>query len=201
MLVRNKAQGWLLFGYDVPEEPSRIRVRTWRQLKSLGALYPQMSFCVLPDTPETRERLQSLAANLKDYGPRMVLEAKATSPAYLHTLLTLFKEEIGREYRELAEECEEFLQEIKRNLSTGNVTQTEVIELEEALDGLERWSSKIEAKDFIGSAGERRTRLLLKRCRSSLLNFSERAQPRRVAETPAERLGARLKQVRLSSRL
>jgi DNA gyrase/topoisomerase IV subunit A len=169
----------------VPEEPSRIRVRTWRQLKSLGALYPQMSFCVLPDSPAIRRKIEQLAASLKDYGPKIMLEARATQSTYLRTLVTLFKEEIDKEYRELTEECEEFLEEIKKNLDTGNITQTEVSELEEALDGLQRWFTKIKSRDFTGSAVENQTRLLLKRCENALLNFSERAEPRRIAETSA----------------
>jgi len=182
-VAKSKASRWLLFGYDVPEEPSRIRVRTWRQLKSLGALYPPLSFCVLPDSSEVRRRVERLATDLRGFGPKIIMEAKATNPAYLRTLLALFREDIDKEYRELAEECEEFLDEIKRNLRTGNVTQTEVSELEEALDGLERWFTKIKVKDFTGSTVEGRTRLLLKRCRNALLGFSERAEPTGVASS------------------
>jgi hypothetical protein len=181
-----KTSGWLLFGYDVPEEPSRIRVRIWRQLKGLGALYPQMSFCILPDSTETRSRLDALASSLKGYGPRLILQAKATNRPHLHTLLTLFREDIEKEYSELAEECEEYLDEIHKNLSTGNVTQTEVSELEEALEGLERWFSKIKARDFIGSGGEMKVPTLIKRCRNALLSFSDKAQPVR-SEVPVRK--------------
>lgn len=189
-MAKSKTSRWLLFGYDVPEEPSRIRVRTWRQLKSLGALYPQMSFCVLPDSSEVRRRVEHLASDLRGLGPKIILEAKPTNRAYLRTLLALFREDIDREYHELAEECEEFLDEIKKNLNTGNVTQTEVSELEEALDGLERWSMKIIVKDFTGSALEGRTRVLLKRCRNALLSFSERAEPRGVAASSVRGVGS-----------
>jgi hypothetical protein len=183
--VKNhKTSGWLLFGYDVPEKPSRIRVRIWRQLKSLGALYPQMSFCILPDSTAVRSRLKDLASNLKGYGPGIVLEARTTNKAYLETLLALFKEDVDKEYHELAEECCEFLDEIKKNLKTSNVTQTEVTELEEALEGLERWSARIKSRDFTGSTAERKIHSLLSRCRSALLGFSEKAQPRRMIEMP-----------------
>ena len=184
---KTKDSNWLLFGYDVPEEPSRIRVRIWRQLKGLGALYPQMSFCILPDSAANRSRLQEITSSLKDYGPKLILRAKATSGPYLHTILTLFKEELQREYRELAEECEEFLDEIDKNLSGGNVTQTEVSELEEALEGLERWFTRINAKDFVRSGGDVRVQRLIKRCHNALLSFSEKAQPMRKSEMPGRR--------------
>jgi hypothetical protein len=183
--VKNpKTSGWLLFGYDVPEEPSRIRVRIWRQLKGLGALYPQMSFCILPDSMAIRSRLRDLASTMKGYGPKIILEAKTTNRSYLDTLLMLFKEDVEKEYHELAEECDEFLEEIKKNLRTGNVTQTEVSELEEALEGLERWLTRIKRRDFIGSTAEGKIHRLLNRCRSALLSFSEKAQPKRMSDMP-----------------
>jgi len=183
-----KTSGWLLFGYDVPEKPSRIRVRVWRQLKGLGALYPQMSFCILRDSPQTRSRLEDLASSLKAYSPKLIVQAKATNRLYLHTLLTLFKEDIEKEYRELAEECEEFLDEIKDSVSSGNVTQTEVSELEEALEGLGRWHARTRARDFIGSTAGMKIQRLLRRCRNALLSFSEKAQPAKKNEVPSRRM-------------
>jgi hypothetical protein len=167
---------WLVFGYDVPDEPSRIRVRLWRQLKGLGAIYPEMSFCVLPDSKRIRSHLEDLASGLQDFGPYIVLEAKGIDKRDNDTISELFKEDLGKEYRELIEECNEFLEEIRRNIATGNVTQTEVSELEEALDSLERWFAKIRDKDFLGSSAQQRIEKLVVRCRQALLGFSEKAQ-------------------------
>jgi ribosomal protein S18 len=178
-----KSRGWLLFGYDVPEKPSRTKVRVWRQLKALGALYPQMSFCILPDSDAVRSRLIEIESGISGYGLRLLLEAKPTKAHYLRTLIDLFKREAEEEYRELAEECDEFLDEIRNNLKTGNVTQTEVSELEEALEGLERWLKKIKGRDYFGaqSKSRRKVSVLLRRCRTALLKFSENAQPRHIS--------------------
>jgi hypothetical protein len=186
VIFLKRPKSWLLFGYDVPEKPSRMRVRVWRQLKALGALYPQMSFCILPDSDDVRSRLMKIESTMVTYGPRLVLEAKPTKAPHLQTLIALFRKDAGEEYRELAEECEEFLEEVKRNLRTGNVTQTEVFELEEALEGLERWFAKIKRRDFFG-AKSGRTLALLRRCRNALLDFSESAQPKRLAHSPNRR--------------
>jgi hypothetical protein len=167
---------WLVFGYDVPDEPSRIRVRLWRQLKGLGAIYPQMSFCVLPDSKRIRSHLESLSLGLQESGPYLVLEAKGVDKRDNDTLSELFKEDLEKEYRELIEECNEFLEEIRRNVTTGNVTQPEVSELEEALDALERWFAKIRGKDFLRSFVQQRIDRLIVRCRRALLGFSEKAQ-------------------------
>jgi predicted ribosome quality control (RQC) complex YloA/Tae2 family protein len=166
----------LVFGYDVPDEPSRIRVRLWRQLKGLGAIYPEMSFCVLPDSKGIRSRLESLTSGLQELGPYLVLEAKGMDKRDNNTLSELFKEDLEKEYRELIEECNEFLEEIRRNVATGNVTQTEVSELEEAIDALGRWFAKIRGKDFLRSSAQERIVKLIVRCRQALLAFSEKAQ-------------------------
>jgi len=121
---------------------------------------------------------------MKDYDRKIVLEAKATNKTYLDTLLAMFKEDVEKEYRELAEECDEFLEEIRKNLRTGNVTQTEVSELEEALEGLERWLIRIKSRDFVGSTAEEKIHRLTNRCRNALLSFSEKAQPKRMSEVP-----------------
>jgi len=167
---------WLVFGYDVPDEPSRIRVRLWRQLKGLGAIYPEMSFCVLPDSKRIRSHLETLTIGLQEFGPYLTLEAKGMDKRDNGTLSELFKEDLEKEYRELIEECNEFLEEIRRNVATGNVTQTEVSELEEALDALERWFAKIRGKDFLRSSTQQRIDRLIVRCRRALLGFSEKAQ-------------------------
>jgi phosphoglycolate phosphatase-like HAD superfamily hydrolase len=186
VIFLKEPKGWLLFGYDIPEKPSRIRVRVWRQLKALGALYPQMSFCILPDSDAVRSHLMEIESTMVTYGPRLVLEAKATQASHLQTLIALFRKDADEEYRELAEECEEFLEEVKKNLRTGNVTQTEVFELEEALEGLERWFTKIKGRDFFGGKS-RQTLVLLKRCRNALLDFSEKAEPKPLGHSPNRR--------------
>ena len=123
-------------------------------------------------------------STMKDYGPKIILEARATNKSHMDTLLTLFKEDVEKEYREIAEECDEFLEEIRKNLRTANVTQTEVSELEEALEGLERWLTRIKSRDFTGSKAEGKVHRLLNQCRSALLSFSEKAQPKRMSEMP-----------------
>jgi len=151
-------------------------VRLWRQLKGLGAIYPEMSFCVLPDSKGIRSRLESLTSGLQELGPYLVLEAKGMDKRDNNTLSELFKEDLEKEYRELIEECNEFLEEIRRNVATGNVTQTEVSELEEAIDALGRWFAKIRGKDFLRSSAQERIVKLIVRCRQALLAFSEKAQ-------------------------
>jgi len=55
-----KPSSWLLIAYDVPSEPSRLKVRLWRELKRMGALYPQLSICLIPDNNDNRKRLEAI---------------------------------------------------------------------------------------------------------------------------------------------
>ena len=151
-------------------------MRLWRQLKGLGAVYPEMSFCVLPDSKRVRSHLESLTSGLRESGAYLVLRAKATDQRNNNVLSALFKQDLEKEYRELVEECDEFLKEIRENVATDNVTQAEVSELEEALDALERWFAKIRGKDFLRLSAQGRIERLIVRCRKALLTFSEKAQ-------------------------
>ena len=42
-----RPSSWVVILYDVPYEPSKLKVRVWREFKKLGAIYPQMSLCIL----------------------------------------------------------------------------------------------------------------------------------------------------------
>ncbi len=57
---------WLLLIYKVPNEPSAKRVYVWRKLKGMGALLLQDSAWVLPANAHTREKMQWLAAEIKE---------------------------------------------------------------------------------------------------------------------------------------
>jgi len=47
-----RPSSWVVILYDVPYEPSKLKVRVWREFKKLGAIYPQMSLCILPNNDE-----------------------------------------------------------------------------------------------------------------------------------------------------
>ncbi|HEY2826168.1 MAG TPA: Chromate resistance protein ChrB [Pirellulales bacterium] len=59
---------WLLLVYKIPREPSLHRVSIWRKLKQLGAILLHDAVWVLPETPQTREHFQWLAAEIVEFG-------------------------------------------------------------------------------------------------------------------------------------
>jgi hypothetical protein len=59
---------WLMFMYQVPSEPSRLRTAVWRRLKALGAVYAAHSVAVLPESPEAERALRALRAEVGQMG-------------------------------------------------------------------------------------------------------------------------------------
>lgn len=48
MKVTDSDRKWLLLIHRVPVEPSTLRVKAWRKMKEIGALYLQQSAAICP---------------------------------------------------------------------------------------------------------------------------------------------------------
>ena len=59
---------WLLFIHQLPSHPSNLRVTTWRRLQQIGAIPLKQAVYALPDTPDAREDLEWLKAEVKAAG-------------------------------------------------------------------------------------------------------------------------------------
>jgi len=177
-MALRKPDAWIIFLYDIPNEPSKLRLRVWRELKKSGALYPQLSFSILPKTVISNEQASNLKAKISKYGKAVILKGNAVSEADHSIILQLFEQERERQYKEILEECEEFLQEIKKNIANHKLTEEEVEEMEESLSGLERWFARIRAMDWNPNSGRKKVKQALEKCKEALTDFAERVQPR-----------------------
>jgi len=88
---------WVIIAYDVPNEPSKLRLRVWRELKKAGALYPPLSFCILPNTAKSMERISNLKDKIREYGRTVILEAKAVNEEDHNSIVSLFQAERERQ--------------------------------------------------------------------------------------------------------
>lgn len=144
-----KEQGWLIFSYKVPSEPSTLRVRTWRTLKALGVIYIQQSVCVAPETAEVRKKILSIKNQIEaNQGETILLEATQLSSQTEEQLHDLFNQQRITEYEEFLGGCKNFLNEIDYESKKGNFSFHEVEENESELAKLKRWFRKIEKRDF-----------------------------------------------------
>ena len=178
--IGGKESKWLVVAYDVPNEPSKFRVKVWRDLKSQGALYPQMSFCILPFSRSMISELQSIRSDLGTVGKMLVLETEGFSKSDNEFLKQMVNDQTERQYLEILEECQEFLDEIKSNIKNGVFKDEEVQELDESLDGLRRWFDKTVSLDRQRSSDAKsKVKEILSRCANALYDYTGQVEMRK----------------------
>ena len=174
---------WLIIAYDVPNVPSKFRVKVWRDLKSQGGLYPQMSFCILPYTQNMLPKLEEIKSEVGKVGKMLILQTKGFAQGDNNFLQSLMNDQTERQYLEILEECQEFLDEIKSNIAQKVLKDEEIQELDESLEGLNRWFAKIQSFDKQKSSKDKlKVKQLLGRCQKELDNYAARIEARKKRE-------------------
>jgi Protein ChrB, N-terminal len=164
---------WLLLAYKVPSEPSSNRIAIWRELKQLGAYYPQQAVCILPGRTETRDRLSSIRQRIEDMGgTHTYLEIPFVPEAQHDELVASFRELADNEYAEIIEECEsKFVKEIAFERFRDNYTFEEVEEIRQDLAKIQRWFGEVVARDWFGGSARADAEAWLGECSAQLLLF------------------------------
>jgi hypothetical protein len=166
--------------YDVPSEPSKLKVRLWRDFKKMGAIYPHMSICVVPDNEYNRKNLGRLEKMALIDGKLIKIYGKALAEQDQNEILHIFRVERDKQYDEILEECQEYIDEIHLNIKGRKTSQEEVEEMEEALDGLSRWLGRVKSIDWVeNSASLKRVEKLLEKCEDMLHKFIEVSYPKK----------------------
>jgi hypothetical protein len=100
---------WLVLIYKVPNEPSARRVYVWRKLKGMGAILLQDSAWVLPATPQTREKMMWLTAEIKgmEGGSATLWEADVVFSGQDESLVQQFNAQVDALYREIMTHLEQ----------------------------------------------------------------------------------------------
>ena len=179
-MAESAPKKWIIVAYDLPNEPSKLRVRAWRNLKKLGALYPSVSLCILPNTQQVRKGIGQARTDFSKNGSILVLSANALEGVDSEQLFKMFQADRRKQYDEIYEECQEFLDEIKENVGKKKVTYEETDELEQAFEGLERWYGNIREKGYGRHEDVAKVDRIMEECRKDLASFSEEAQPQKV---------------------
>ena len=168
---------WIIVAYDLPNEPSKLRVRAWRSFKKFGALYPPVSLCLLPNELPVKRGVEQFRSDFKNLGTILMLGACAVDSQDETVLAKMFHEDRRQQYEEVLEECQEFTDEVGENLRSGNVTYEETDELEQTLRALERWYRSVRGRAHGLEEGAPKVEKALTRCRKVLATFEEKAQP------------------------
>lgn len=168
-----KPSRFFILLYEAPEKPSRLKVKIWRRLKMLGGIYPKLSLCIIPDSEKINSEILKALEELREV-EFTVLVSKPLREEDLKNIFKKFKESREREYMEIIEECREFLEEIERNINTGNVTEEEYEELEEELEALNKWYRKVLDKDLWILPTKKEVESYLEKCKEALFSFAEK---------------------------
>lgn len=97
-------RGWLVLIVSLPREPSSIRVRTWRRLRTLGALALKRGVHVLPARPDTTEQFQWLVEEVqRQGGEATLLRVERIENLPDAEVVRRFREARDADYRALAE--------------------------------------------------------------------------------------------------
>jgi hypothetical protein len=93
---------WVLFQYNVPNKPSKLRVYVWRKLKALRAEPLAEGVYALPLTDKTREQFEWLCAEVKEMGGTAVLwKAECLSKKQEQELIIRFQDKAGKDYEKI----------------------------------------------------------------------------------------------------
>jgi len=166
---------WFLLIYKVPSEPSTLRVKAWRKLKELGALYLQQSAAIYPCINNLEDEIRILAKDIKESGGEaLMLQVTAPSGEDENYLITKFNEQRDLEYEELMDKCNDFFSEIDKETAKQNFTFAELEENDEEIDKLSRWFSKIKQRDFFGSEKRQKAEEMMAKCRQLIMEFADK---------------------------
>ncbi|MCR4436883.1 MAG: chromate resistance protein ChrB [Clostridiales bacterium] len=164
---------WLVINYNLPTEPSRIRVATWRNLKKLGAVNTQQSMWILPYSDDNCSALASVSQDIrKNSGEAFLMQSVFLDEKDEERAISYFNRARDEEYKELIEKCGDFFAEIEKETARKNFSFAEVEENEEELDKLLLWYRKIESRDLFKASLGKAAKESLDKCKKLLEDFS-----------------------------
>ena len=165
---------FLVFGYNLPAEPTRVRVSIWRRLKKLGAVNVKQSLWFLPYSEENLSHLKEGSQYIKENGGVcLLLESVAVDRQEQDMIVSLFNMTRQAEYAELTVECGKFLQEIERQIANNEFIYAELEEDEAELDKLMSWYEAISARDIFSSSAKGDAGTMMDKARQAYDRYTE----------------------------
>jgi hypothetical protein len=143
---------WLLLVFSLPAQRASQRVEVWRKLQRYGAVALRSSGYVLPNSAANQERLEWLAAAIRNYrGQASVVHVQSFDDLPAEKLQQLFLEARSRDYELLQRELKQILAVSRGRRSTA------------ALSRVRRRFQEIIAIDFFQSPLRSRVETLIAR--------------------------------------
>jgi hypothetical protein len=144
---------WLLICYRTPQEPSALRVATWRTLRQLGAIAIGGGVYAVPDTAAPRQALEKLATRISGGGGTAFLMAgEFLDPRQEERLRGEAEAALADEYGQVVKSARHFVDHIERETATDDYRYAEVESLEQELEKVRRQLHLVVARDHFDHA-------------------------------------------------
>jgi hypothetical protein len=174
--------------YRMPNQPNSARVAVWRLLKKLGAVYPQQSVCVVPDSVPIRRELQLIMSRIQEAGGQYhLLPVGPLTEEEERKLIALFLDQSAKHYQEIIENCEvNFTKEIEFEIFRQNFTYEEAEEIRSEYEKIVRWFQRVRRRDWFGAPNRAEAERWLERCAALLEDFEARVYEQHTAKASDE---------------
>ena len=170
-LIHDK--GWLIIIYRVPSTPSTSRVTIWKRVKELGAFLLQQSVYILPNTPATKEALNSLKEQIQHLGGECkVLEIASLGEEQEKEVITGFNSNREEEYTEVIKACKELSEEIDEESKTEDFHFADLEENEKHLQRVKELMDSVVNRDYFESISKSKAIQMVNECAEKFEVFS-----------------------------
>ncbi len=140
---------WLILMVSFPPNPSSLRVRVWRKLRTLGAVALRHSVYLLPSTPDNFERFQWLSQEVqRDGGEATFLSVEQIENMKRSEVIRLFHQSRDQDYRNLIERYRKIARGLDRKTLPHSTARRD-----EELGRLARELGRIREIDFFDTPG------------------------------------------------
>jgi len=167
------AGDWLLLVYRIPSEPTRLRAAVWRRLKSLGAVYLQISAAALPAGEAAERALRRLRHEIGEMQGSAVL-LSCTALVGGQDVAALFQAARDNEYEEILDKCVDFHAGLEKEYVAAHFTFGELEENEVELAKLRNWCAKVQERDVFGAPKRPAALQALEDCEKALETYAAR---------------------------
>lgn len=180
MKLKN-AQEWVLLIHQLPQKPTKLRVRIWRKLQTLGAISIKNSVYVLPFNDKTNEDFQWLKKEIEEIGGEAnVFRAGAVEGATDQEIIASFRHTRNEEYAQLTGELDGLLGAIKEQFRGGSLTALRISHYEAELTKHRQELDRISTTDFFNASNKTKAVKSYELCQKTLLDSQAVSKPKAI---------------------
>ena len=180
---------WLLLIHQLPQQPTSLRVRTWRKLQKLGAVSVKNSVYVLPFDEKTHEDFQWLTQEIEAAaGSAAVFRAGSVEGATDVEIIGSFRQARDEEYAKLTAELDGLTGAVREQKRGGHLSPGRLSSYEAELDKLHAELERISSTDFFDAKGRTAAQAAYERCQKALRAAQSRDRARRLHSEDAARV-------------